>query len=118
FNSFSLKPVFGQEDEGITLSDLYVRQRALWVSRERHEGRVQEDDAPAELVGSDFFRESDKDPHKWRYLLHVDDLHAAMWTWLRKRDRSEAIRVIAGGPGSGKSTLARALAIEVIDSEE
>ncbi|MCZ4290547.1 pentapeptide repeat-containing protein [Hoeflea alexandrii] len=117
-NSFSLKPVFGQEDEGITLSDLYVRQRALWVSRERHEGHVQEDDGPAELVGSDFFRESDKDPHKWRYLFHVDDLHATIWTWLRERDCSEAIRVIAGGPGSGKSTLARALAIEAIDSEE
>lgn len=118
FKSFNLNPIFGQEDSGVTLADLYVRQRALWVKRLPATQDAEDVEGTYHHRGSDFFKGSDRDAHKWRYVLHVGDLHSTIFEWLNKKDVKDPVRVIAGGPGSGKSTFARAIAIEVIDSGE
>ncbi len=37
--------------------------------------------------------------------------------WLSENDRSDALRVISGGPGSGKSSLAKKLTLDVLAAE-
>lgn len=112
---FTQRPVFGQEETGVTLEDLYVRQRALWNTKE-----IKQPNRPSEDEFNDqsdsFFQDELKKSLKHHFPLHVGDLHETVWQWLNKRRSDDAIRVIAGGPGSGKSTFARAFAIEVIAS--
>lgn len=112
--TFTQRPIFGQEETGITLEELYVRQRAVWNTKEPRDADASMTAATADTSGS-FFQEELKTTAKWRFPLHIGDLHQTVWSWLELRTPSDAIRVIAGGPGSGKSTFARALAIEVID---
>jgi uncharacterized protein YjbI with pentapeptide repeats len=112
--AFTQLPVFGQEKTGATLSDLYVRQTAIWRTREelRDSERVFSDEERVSAGSGAHPRP------KFRHLLHVGRLHDTLWEWQRKKLRNDAVRVVAGGPGSGKSTFAKAFAIEAIDSAE
>jgi uncharacterized protein YjbI with pentapeptide repeats len=110
---FTQKPLFGQEETGISLQDIYVRQRALWNTKERVKG----DESSLEVEAANFFRDESRKGGRWNHPLHIGDLHETMWKWLDNRDENDAIRVVAGGPGSGKSTFARAFALEVIDCD-
>lgn len=114
---FTQRPVFGQEDTGVTLEDLYVRQRALWNTKETKQSSGQPEEDINELHDN-FFKDEVNKSQKYQFPLHIGDLHATVWSWLKKKESNDAIRVIAGGPGSGKSTFARALAIEAIDDAE
>ncbi len=111
--SFTQRPIFGQEDSGITLEDLYVRQRALWNTRVPRTNKQNPDDEGD--FSANFFQEELKKSPQSQFPLHVGDLHQNIIGWLSKRDPLDPVRVVGGGPGSGKSTFARALAIEVID---
>lgn len=113
--SFSLRPVFGQEETGITLEDLYVRQRALWNTKQVRQQSTSNSSTSSDTTGN-FFQDEIKNSSKWQFPLHVGDLHETLWHWLSAEETGDTIRVVAGGPGSGKSTFARALAIEVIEN--
>lgn len=108
---FTQTPIFGQEDTGLTISDLYVKQRCLYFKKElldtKKESNIQE------------VRLEQKTDYKKRFVkkLHISDLHSEIDMWLAERSAEEAIKVVAGGPGSGKSTFARAIAIENIDKQ-
>ncbi|MGO7157709.1 hypothetical protein [Rhizobium leguminosarum] len=110
---FSQKPIFGQEETGITLSDLYVRQRGIWEIKVPHSASSKKGTVAQDEMS---FEETDNKQKKSISQLHIGDLHQTVWGWLETRSGDDSIRVIAGGPGSGKSTFARALAIEAIDS--
>ncbi|MEM8610423.1 MAG: pentapeptide repeat-containing protein [Cyanobacteria bacterium P01_H01_bin.105] len=47
----------------------------------------------------------------------VVDLQDAITNWLKKSDRTDAIRVICGGPGCGKSSFGRMLAAELSENK-
>lgn len=114
-HSFSLKPIFGQEDSGVTLSDVYVRQRCLWNTKISSSESKNE---TIKLNDDRGFFQDEKHPEKWAYPLHVGDMHKEIKKWLGAREQTDTLRLIAGGPGSGKSTFARALAVELIDEDE
>jgi uncharacterized protein YjbI with pentapeptide repeats len=111
---FSQQPVFGQEETGITLSELYVRQRCLWVDKQAKPSTAL---TPKALDAPEVEFSNRENRARARELLHVGDLHKKATEWLHGIDPFDTVRVIAGGPGSGKSTFAKALAIEVIDSD-
>jgi len=114
---FTQQPIFGQEDSGITVSDLYVRQRCLWKYQERvseHSGQAK----GAANTGLYTFAVTNASHVKWRSEYRIADLHETVWAWLSERKPYDFVRVVAGGPGSGKSTFAKALAIEAIDRGE
>jgi Pentapeptide repeats (8 copies)/NACHT domain len=48
----------------------------------------------------------------------IVDLEKHLSTWLNKRDRKDAIRVICGGPGSGKSSFAKHWAAKLARSSQ
>jgi hypothetical protein len=95
---FEVKPLFGQEDTGIALSQLYVPLRACWP-KEGSQDEVIDDDS------SDNFQSN---------IGMLDDL---LGKWLADDDQSDRIRLIGGGPGSGKSTTIKCLARRLADSE-
>lgn len=107
---FSQASVFGQEATGITLSDLYVRQRCLWS--------VPQDGSSSAAVAADEKYEESTRPRPRPNKVAIGDLHKLVTKWLADRSPKDNVRVVAGGPGSGKSTFARALAIEVADANE
>lgn len=112
--AFTQRPIFGQEETGITLAELYVRQRCIWNTKIVASKKDTPEEADHDAGGRGFF-DDDRQQEKWSFPLHVDDLHSTTWKWLDSKDCTDAIRVVAGGPGSGKSTFARALAVEAID---
>ncbi|ANP85846.1 hypothetical protein [Rhizobium leguminosarum] len=102
--TFTQRAVFGQEDTGITLSDLYVRQRAIWNTKVAMALQLGEEEHEHPADRRNFFQD-ERQPRKWCYPLFVNDLHEVGLSWLDAKDPQDAIRVVAGGPGSGKSTL-------------
>ena len=115
--AFAQQPVFGQEETGITLSDLYVRQRCIWngVATKPQKSRRTKDDAHSTLTSSEF--SPDKEGAHVPCPVFVADLHETVMNWLGSSDPRDCVRVIAGGPGSGKSTFAKALSVALIDSD-
>lgn len=115
--SFTQVPIFGQEQTGVTISDLYVEQRCLWRSIEFQSGSVPLDDRQGQSEDHEraYFRDHKKSIVR---RLQVGRLHEEAKVWLDLKDSNDAIRVVAGGPGSGKSTFARALAIRSIDQHD
>ena len=81
-------------DIDIPLSHVYQELRCYWNEEYEKE------------------REGERGPLKYRTAT-VSDLHETINTWLGSFDKSDAIRLIAGGPGSGKSSFARAFAAEL-----
>ena len=99
---FHRDPIFSpRANETIPLSAVYHRLRCFW-HEETHRARRPTAVAPGRQAPS----------------AHVADLHATLHAWLRRGDRGDAIRVVAGGPGSGKSSFSRAFAVEVIEAGE
>lgn len=110
--AFSQASVFGQELTGITLSELYVRQRCTWKSISGPEYARSQKQAEASDELYDLPTGGRRTPNKFLYL---DDLHETLHSWLLSEKSYDSVRVVAGGPGSGKSTFAKAFAIEAID---
>ncbi|RUW46466.1 hypothetical protein EOA32_31530 [Mesorhizobium sp. M1A.F.Ca.ET.072.01.1.1] len=113
---FTQEPIFGQETSGITLNDLYVRQRCLWDSLISDTGSTAHSIVDGDIPSSMFEGTAGRRKSRRRYQLNIGYLHSRIGEWLDERSGRDAVRVVAGGPGSGKSTFARALAIEAIDN--
>ncbi len=97
-HSFEVLPTFGQEQSGISLSQLYIPLRAYWL-----------DDSPENR------RERNADgriPKNAHGLL----LDKSLDEWALNGESSDWLRLIGGGPGSGKSTTLKALAKRLAES--
>jgi hypothetical protein len=84
--------------ENFSIGQVYVELRGYWEERK----------AVVRARGA----EADQPPAK-----HVVDAESDVLEWVRRGDRQDALRIIAGGPGSGKSTLARKLAAVLAGDE-
>jgi uncharacterized protein YjbI with pentapeptide repeats len=68
-----------------------------------------------------FYEEKDDRRHQSveknvkRYVVNLQD---ELQTWLDKADKTDAIRVISGGPGSGKSSFAKMLAATLAETRK
>lgn len=89
-HEFEVKPVFGQEETKVSLSQLYVPLRSRWT--EKREG----DDERPDLG-----------------LTHLVDLHTEVGGWVDQAPQNRTIKLVCGGPGSGKSSFAKALASQL-----
>ena len=112
--AFTQTPIFGQEHTGITVSNLYIRQRCLWHVKENKQEKKSERSVSGSIADAKALQTSPRNKKVTR--LHLGDLHEVVHDWLAARQANDAVRVIAGGPGSGKSTFAKAVSIEIIDS--
>lgn len=106
-HKLSKKALFGQEDTGITLRDVYVPLRC-----NHHE------EVPVEGEG-DEARTSSREK-KTRRVAHVGWLSETLWAWLdglatqgRAGEARDCLRVVAGVPGSGKTVFSRTFAYDV-----
>ena len=90
-HDFEVKPLFGQERTGISISQLYVPLRGIWRD---DEGRLSLD------------YDSESSPFNSNIVLLDEELDS----WIENDDTEDWLRIIGGGPGSGKSTTLRALA--------
>ena len=88
------RPLFGQEDGGASLADIFQPLRCSW--RER-----------GKACGPD--EEAERKPDT----IHIDWLEEALHGWLSVGRSDDALRVISGGPGSGKSSSAMMFAQKV-----
>jgi hypothetical protein len=87
---FEVKSLFGQENERISISQLYVPLRGTWdplgVAADPDDDRR----SPTELN-----------------IVRIDEY---LDQWVSSSDADDWLRLIGGGPGSGKSTTLKALA--------
>lgn len=97
---FRVKPIFGQEERKISLSQLYIPLRAVWF-------KEQEDDKSEEPI------QHAVDTRE-RYTV---DLEEELADWLES-DQEDYLRLLGGGPGSGKSTSLRAFASALSEKAE
>lgn len=91
---FEVKPVFGQEQSKISLSQLYVPLRGHWPRKET-----------SEVENADRLSKSHD----------IGQLDLLLEEWLNSSNDEDWIRLIGGGPGSGKSTTLKAFARKVAD---
>lgn len=91
---FEIKPIFGQEEDRISLSQLYVPLR----------GTFQNTTLKHEII-DEFSEDLDIGPFHQEMVL-IDEV---LDEWLSE-NKSDWLRLIGGGPGSGKSTTLKALA--------
>lgn len=99
-HEFTVKPVFGQEQTRVSLSQLYVPLRATW--REKAKGRDE--------------RYQEHPPERApRHLLRLDDM---LDNWAEAGSSKDWLRLIGGGPGSGKSTTLKALAARLAGRDD
>ena len=90
-SEFEVKPIFGQEIDGISLSQLYVPLRGYWPIKstgESHEANYQPGGVNT----------------------HVVMIDEEIDSWLLSDGDEDWLRLIGGGPGSGKSTTLKNLA--------
>jgi hypothetical protein len=91
--NFELSPVFGKEEEGISLSQLYVPLRCFWsVGDEETRVSVGESKIPRDAK--------------------VTIIDKALEEFLNADDQ-DWLRLIGGGPGSGKSTTLKSFACRI-----
>lgn len=90
--SFEVSPTFGQEQTGISLSEIYVPLRGYWVDYEK------------ERASTIHF--SDSAPNTAN-ILKLDDM---LDEWIDDNQDDDWLRLIGGGPGSGKSTSLKSFA--------
>ncbi|MEM7045890.1 MAG: pentapeptide repeat-containing protein, partial [Pseudomonadota bacterium] len=90
------RPMFGQNADGPSLTDIFVPLRCTW--RERPCDRRERDGEGAD----------DK-----RITVHVRKLLGELQAWLNKAEKKDVLRVVTGGPGCGKSSTAKMLARDV-----
>ena len=93
-------PMFG---EAFGLRQVYIDLRAYY-RRKIETGKVDRGQRRASSQG---------DPSgEPEYERVVVDLKSHLYEWLQKADRSDAIRIVSGGPGSGKSSFAKIFAAQ------
>ena len=95
---FNVRPVFGQEDSRISLSQLYIPLRGFWVKEKTEIYDIYESMSPKENF-------------------NVVLLDEYLYDWSFQKDGSDWLRLIGGGPGSGKSTTLKSLASRISESE-
>lgn len=100
-NEFNVKPVFGQEETGVSLGQLYVPLRCMWVETLEREG-------PSRYL---FGQSNGEEIHQ------IAMLHEELDAWVNNKDEKDWLRLIGGGPGSGKSTSVRAFAAHLAKNE-
>lgn len=90
-SSFEVSAVFGQEIEGISLSQLYVPLRGYWTILPKSEGHP-----PHSHPG---------DPETGVAMIedHINN-------WIGNSHNEDWLKLIGGGPGSGKSTTLKSIA--------
>ena len=93
-------PLWGQEQTGISLADLYVPLRGY--SHLPKQSDVYDSDGEIPL-------------HK---KARVFDLQLELEGWLKSSQGRDRMRIIGGGPGSGKSSLSKKLAMSVSEWSE
>ncbi|WCT78891.1 pentapeptide repeat-containing protein [Novosphingobium humi] len=87
---FQVKPIFGQEDDKISLQQLYVPLRGAW----NEEGLSFEHARPYHV----------NEPYN---VVMIDE---ELDQWVKSQNVNDWLRLIGGGPGSGKSTTLKSLA--------
>jgi uncharacterized protein YjbI with pentapeptide repeats len=112
-SAFALRPIFGQESTGITVSDLYIKQRCIWYTLKTASAVDNKSPQHKDVNDRAFLS---RERRKYVKVMHIDSMHQVLKRWIEQKIPGEGIRVVAGGPGSGKSTFARSFAVEVIDS--
>ncbi|NVJ64411.1 MAG: pentapeptide repeat-containing protein, partial [Flavobacteriaceae bacterium] len=107
----SKEPVFGQEEAGITLRDVYVPLRSNFHTEVPIEGDDEENRPDARRAGPEA---------KTRRVANVGWLEETVKSWLdglkqtaNKRELQDTLRVVAGPPGGGKSVFSRVIAHDV-----
>lgn len=96
-HDFEVKPIFGQEERGISIAQLYVPLRGFWP-------KVEFEDAGTYYDPADRAAQAN--------IAMIDD---ALLEWLNSDSPEDWIRLIGGGPGSGKSTTLKAFARRAAD---
>ncbi len=96
---FRVKPIFGQEDEGIALSQLYVPLRGYW---------------PKETQEKTDSLDARHHPEKFDVVL-IDE---ALDNWVNLAQPDDWLRLVGGGPGSGKSTTLKAFASRMSERDD
>ncbi|WP_097092513.1 NACHT domain-containing protein [Novosphingobium sp. Chol11] len=86
---FEVRPLFGQEIERISLSQLYVPLRGIFSK----------DDDDIDSEGYNIISSHE--------MVRID---SELDTWVESESLSDWLRLVGGGPGSGKSTTLKALA--------
>jgi len=89
-DQFEVAPVFGQEENKISLSQLYISPRAQWREKVVDEGSI---------------------------VFHTVNLEDDIMQWINDSAPHHAIKLIYGGPGRGKSTFTKALAAKLAQNE-
>ncbi len=88
--------------EAFSLNQVYVPLRAYY------EEKSKKNDKKASVHETEKEQNLEDQP-----ICHVVDLQTELDKWLKCRDKSDAIRVISGGPGCGKSSFAKVYAAHV-----
>ncbi|MBO1048490.1 MAG: pentapeptide repeat-containing protein [Dolichospermum sp. DEX182a] len=91
-------------DEAFGLKQVYVPLRAFY------EEKIESDD---DDFGVSNRRYQSVEKNVKRYVVNLQD---ELQTWLDKADKTDAMRVISGGPGSGKSSFAKMLAATLAET--
>jgi uncharacterized protein YjbI with pentapeptide repeats len=91
-------------DEAFGLKQVYVPIRAFY------EEKIESDD---DDFGVSNRRYQSVEKNVKRYVVNLQD---ELQTWLDKADKTDAMRVISGGPGSGKSSFAKMLAATLAET--
>ena len=92
-HAFEVKPVFGQEESHISLSQIFIPPRAYWSETKR--------------AGLSHLSEKP----------HVLNLMPDMLEWAKDGKSERCVRLLRGGPGSGKSSFAKAFCAEMAKDE-
>jgi hypothetical protein len=88
------QPLFGQEEGGPSLADIFVPLRCFWRERPKAR-RAREEEGEGRMTA------------RVRWLAETLD------EWLKAGKRDDPLRVVTGGPGCGKSSSARMFARDV-----
>ncbi|MBS9386191.1 MAG: pentapeptide repeat-containing protein [Dolichospermum sp. BR01] len=91
-------------DEAFGLKQVYVPLRAFY------EEKIESDD---DDFGVSNRRYQAVEKNVKRYVINLQD---ELQTWLDKADKTDAMRVISGGPGSGKSSFAKMLSATLAET--
>ena len=91
-------------DEAFGLKQVYVPLRAFY------EEKIESDD---DDFGVSNRRYQSVEKNVKRYVVNLQD---ELQTWLDEADKTDAMRVISGGPGSGKSSFAKMLAATLAET--
>ena len=92
---FQVNPIFGQEETGVSLGQLYTPLRSIWIEKKEK----------AEPTGREIW-----DFNFENALFHVSLIEEQLLSWVEEDNPDDWLRLVGGGPGIGKSTCLKALA--------